>query len=106
MEWLPQLIPIGAYSALLILFIKYWANNIRKDIDSKVDKNVYDIYTKLFEEAIGTVNIEVKESFDKLLTEMKDQGKINGELKVELAKLTQRVDDLARNNIKRNVSVG
>jgi hypothetical protein len=56
-----------------------------------------DIHVATLEGGIGAVNTEVKESFDKLLDEMKEQRKDNGDLKVELAKLTQRVDDLVKN---------
>jgi len=65
-----------------------------------VPKEAYDVQVIAFKEDINNMNGEVKRSFDKLIEKIDAQTVINGDLKVEVAKLTQRVDDLVKNGVK------
>lgn len=99
-EALRSLISTVPMMALLLLFIRSWSTRLRRDIDDKQPKGEFEIYIKNFEEDLKEMNGEVKRSFDKLVTKIEEQTKFNTEYVKELARLTQRVDDLVRNENK------
>lgn len=91
------LAPIGG---VLLLFIRLWTRSLEEKVKEKVNRDTYDLQITTFKEALDEMNGEVKESFDKLIERFDEQRKDTTEFKVEMAKLTQRVDDLIKNGIK------
>jgi len=100
------IVPIGG---VVLLFVKAWMADTHAKINqnstaianTSVPRSECTIHTAHFEKELTEMNGELKQSFDKLIAKIDEQQ--NGQkheytkIAVELAKLTQRVDDALRN---------
>jgi len=92
-------IPIGA---IVLLFVKAWMTDTRTRIEKATPKSECLIHTEYFEKELTKMNREVKQSFDKLIEKMDEHKQDYNNVTIELAKLTQRVDDFLRNGNKKS----
>lgn len=88
------IVPVGG---ILVLLIRSIFSNFDVRISRKQDKGECALHVKYFTKELDTLNGAIIKQYDSLALKFDEQTKIQTQIVIELAKLTQKVADLLKN---------